>query len=282
MNRQLAQIRQTIAERLAPVSKFTHQASKQLTRALKPFRKNNWFMLLSGLLVAITQLVLLWRPVVGIYCNAVTLAVLVGIALWRKSLRQLAISIAILPVASMVTLSLPQTNVFAETTVYYATLLVLGLIYRYLFTLDFPLRETHLSIREYAFAVPVMLVIGQGLGAVGYLILRHHYTFNGISLPLVAVSAVVFAIAEETVFRGLIQQSAEQVMHPLMAGILTSTLFVFVSIDTRTVLAPLFALLMTPVLAFTYYKRNNVILTMAINSMAKLTYIGLLASFVFR
>jgi membrane protease YdiL (CAAX protease family) len=251
-------------------------------RVFKPLGNSNWFIVLIIVLIGVTQLALLWRPVVGIYCDAATLAILTGLALWRENLRQLGIAAAILPVASLVTLSLPQTTAFAETTVYYGVLLVLGLIYRYLFTLDHPLRETHLTPREYAFAIPVMLVIGQVLGIIGYGMLRHHYTFDHTSLPLVAATVVVFAIAEETVFRGLIQQSAAQLTHPLVAGILSAMLFVFASIDNTTALAPLFMLIMGPVLAFTYYKRNNVILTMAINAAAKLAYVGLMAAFVFR
>lgn len=259
-----------------------HRFFKRTAKDLKPLVKNGWYVAAIFLVIAVAQLTLLWRPVVGIYFNAAALALLVGLALWRESLRQLAISVAIIPVATMIVLSLPQTTVFAETVVFYDALLVLGLIYRFIFTLDFPLKETRLGLKTYAFVLPLMVVVGQVLGVIGYGMLRHHYTFGNTSLPLVAATAVVFALAEETLFRGLIQQRASQVMHPLLAAILSTFLFVLTSIDNTTLLAPLFALLLGAVLSFTYYKKQNLVLTMAINATAKLTYVALLATFVFR
>jgi membrane protease YdiL (CAAX protease family) len=166
--------------------------------------------------------------------------------------------------------------------VFYDVILVLGLIYRFMFTLDYPLKETRLSLKEYAFSLSLMAVAGEALGVIGYGMLRHHYVFGNTSLPLIAATVVVFALAEETLFRGLIQQRASRVMHPVLAALLSTMLFTFVSISTMTVLAPLFSLILGTVLAFTYAKRPNLVLTSTINILAKLTYIGLMASFIFR
>jgi membrane protease YdiL (CAAX protease family) len=250
--------------------------------SLAPFRQNTWAMLLIAAVIGATQLTLLWQPTVGIYVNAGAFAVLVGLALWRPQLRALAVSTAILPTANMIMLSLPETNTFARTTVFYSALLVIGLIYRFAFTLDFPKDKTHLSLSNYAFMLPLMVVIGQLMGVIAYGMLRHHYIFDGTSLPLVAAAAVVFAVAEETVFRGLIQQQAGLVMSPVIAGLLSTVLFALMSIDSTTFLVPLFALLLGAVLSITYYKKQSVVLTITINAAAKLTYVGLMATFIFR
>ena len=255
---------------------------KKIAQKSVPFGKSTWILFTLILIITVAQLTLLWRPIVGIYFNAAALAVLVGLALWRERIRQLAIAVAIIPVASMVVLSLPQTTNFAQMVVFYDVILILGLIYRFMFTLDYPLKNTHLSLKEYAFSLALMGVGGEILGVIGYLMLRHHYVFGTNPLPMVAATVAVFGLAEETLFRGLIQQRATQVMHPAVAAILSTVLFTLVSINTMTYLAPLFSLLLGAVLAFTYYKKQNLVLTSTINILAKLTYIGLMASFVFR
>lgn len=252
------------------------------TKKLHPLKQNVWFMLLAAVVIAISQLTLLWRPVVGIYFNAAALAILVGIALWKDKLQQTAISVAIIPTATMIVLALPQTTLFAQTVVFYDAILVLAIIYRLMFTLDYPLGFTRMTLKGYGLAVPLMLVLGEVLGLLGYGMLRHHYTFGHTSLPLVAASVVVFALAEETLFRGLIQQRASQIMHPMVAALLTTMLFTFAGINNITYLAPLFSLILGAVLSYTYTKKQNLLLTGSINALAKLTYVGLMASFVFR
>jgi membrane protease YdiL (CAAX protease family) len=278
----LQRLAQRLGRLIALIVRSLKPGTVKTYRFLKPVVRAGWPMALIILLVGAAQLTLLWRPVVGIYFNAAALAVLVGLALWSEKLRQLAISVAIIPVATMVILSLPQTSVFAETVVFYDALLILALIYRFMFTIEYPLAETRLGLKAYALAIPLMLVIGQALGVLGYFMLRTHYTFGNTSLPLVGATVVVFALAEETLFHGLIQQRASRVMHPILAAILSTFLFVLMSIDSTTIIAPLFALILGAVLSFTYYKKQNLVLTMAINAMCKLAYVGLLATFVFR
>ena len=272
----------TSLSRMAKLKAATSSFLKRTGNDLQPVRKNSWTMVSIVLIIVIAQLTLLWRPIVGVYFNAAALALLVGLALWREKIRQLAISVAIIPVSTMIVLSLPQTTTFAREVVFYAALLLLGLIYRFMFSLEFPLGFTKLNLKGYAFTLPLMAVVGEILGVIGYGMLRHHYIFGTTSLPLVAATVVVFALAEETLFRGLIQQRAAQVMHPILAAILSTMLFTLTSINTMTVLAPLFSLILGTVLAYTYSKKQNLVLTSAINIATKLTYIGLMATFVFR
>ncbi len=159
---------------------------------------------------------------------------------------------------------------------------MLALVYRYMFTLDQPLRATKLTARGYGLALPLMIVAGQAVGGLNYLFLQHHYIFTGYSLPLIACAAVVMAFAEEMLLRGLIQQQAAKVFHPLVAAFGTAILYVLLALDHGTMLSLVPAMLLGVVLSFTYYKKQNLILTTTINATAKLTYIGLVATFILR
>jgi membrane protease YdiL (CAAX protease family) len=264
------------------LEEWSLQTWQTTLKKLKPLTKNFWVFAWVVIALVGTQISLLTNQQVGVYVNAAAFIALAGLALWRGQFRQLAISAAILPVVNMITLSLPQSSIFAQSMVFYDGLLVLALLYRFMFTLDTPTAFTKLSAKGYAYALPLMVVAGQILGVIGYGLLHNHYTYYNVSLPLVAASSVVFAIAEESFFRGLIQQKASQVMNPIMAALLSVILYTFVSIGHLTILAPLFALLAGIVLSFTYYKKQNLILTITINAAMKLAYVGLMAGFVFR
>lgn len=249
----------------------------------RPFFASFWiFALIVGVIVA-AQWTLFGKASVGIYINAAAFAALVGLGLRVERARQLAISAAIIPVATMASLSLPQTTNFAQTVVFYDALLVLALVYRFMFTLDHPLDSIRLTVRGYLIALPLMMVIGQALGVIGYGLLRHQYTFEHTSLPLVAATTAVFAITEEVLLRGLIQQRASLVFHPALAAVLSTVLFVAMSFGhTGSYLVPLFALILGSVLSATYYFKQNLVLTITMNLTAKLVYIGLMAGFIFR
>lgn len=250
--------------------------------ALENYGASFWVWAYIVILVVGSQLTLLWKPTVGVYINTLALALLIGLGLWYQKARSLAISASILPLANMISLSLPQTSAFAQAVVFYDAILILAMVYRFIYTIDQTQQSTRLSLKGYATSLPLMLVIGQLLGLISYGALRHFYPYVHTSLPLVAATAVVFAISEETYFRGLIQQRAGIIMHPLLAALLSVVLFTFASIGHVTILAPLVALLYGAVLCFTYYKKQNLILTTAINAMAKLAYIGLLATFTIK
>lgn len=263
------------------------QTVKNVTRKaankVSPLTKNFWIFAVILAVLAAAQITLFAKPVVGVYLTAAALAILVGLALWKEKARQLAVGAAILPAATMISLSLPPTMAFARIVVFYDAILILALIYRFAFTLDYPLQNTSLTARGYALALPLMAVIGQILGLIGYGMLRHQYGFAQTALPLVAAAAVVFAISEEMLFRGLIQQRGSLVLHPAMAAVLSSLLYASYTFGHQgSWLSPLFGLLMGIVLSIIYYKKPNLILTITVNSFTKLTYVALMAAFIFR
>ncbi|HUD81185.1 MAG TPA: CPBP family glutamic-type intramembrane protease [Patescibacteria group bacterium] len=266
----------------AKVSKSISKSIRKGIKSLKPYFKDFWIFAYIVVVLVGAQVTLADKALAGVYVNALAFILLVGLALWQKRARMLAISAAILPVANMINLALPQSTRYAQTVVFYDSILALALVYRFIFVLDQPVKESKLGKWGYLTVLPLMAVIGQVLGVIGYVMLRHHYTFGTTSLPLVAACTVIFAVAEETYFRGLIQQRGSMLFNPVLAAILSLILFTFTTIGHVTILAPVFALILGIVLVTTYFNKNNLILTMTINAVTKLVYVGLMAAFIFR
>ncbi|HEY5441944.1 MAG TPA: CPBP family glutamic-type intramembrane protease [Candidatus Saccharimonadales bacterium] len=270
-------------KRASKTAKKRAKKSWRLTaRFTKPIRRQSLVWLFSLSLLVAAQATLIWAPTVGIYVNAVALAGLAIIGLQKTAARKVAISLAIIPLANMVTATVQPKTTIGSAVVFYGIILLLALAYRFMFTLDFPMLHTRLLAKGYGFGIPLMVVIGQMVGLVGFGFLRHHYPYVGYSLPLIALVAVVFAFTEEILLRGLIQQQGERLFHPAAAAVATTVLYVFLVLDHGTILTLPIALLMGGVLSFVYYKKKNLLLTFTLNAAAKLTYIGLVAAFVLR
>lgn len=256
--------------------------TKPIAKAAHPYGSNFVLFAVIAITLAATQLAFYNKSVLGIYFDVATFALLLAIALYSAKARMLAISAAIIPITNVVGLCLPQSNFYISSIIYYSTLLLFALMYRFMFTLEEPVSISALR-RRYFYGVPLMIFIGEILGLFGYVLLRRHYPFKGISLPLVFASVVVFAIAEEMYFRGLIQQLSSKLMHPVMSIGLTVICYTVSSIGHQNLwLNSLFALTAGTFLSITYYKKQNLVLTIALNSIMKLTYIGLVATFILK
>lgn len=238
-------------------------------------------LLFATIAVAIvaTQCSLLWAPLAGIYVNTGAFLGLAIIALLSERARALAISAAVLPVAIMVSLSLPQPGLVAQTVVFYDALLVLTLIYRFIFTLDMPIARTRMGWKGYRAMLPAVLILSQLVAAGNFIALQHHNIFDGISLPLVALCSVVFAFAEEMFFRGLLQQRAARVCNPKVAAVLSTILYGVMTFDKTSFVSPIIALSVGGILSALYYKKENLVITFLVNALGKLAALGLLAVF---
>lgn len=248
----------------------------------RPLLRNGWLAAYILLPILAAQLSLFWRPVVGVYVTALALVAFVVLALRHEAARFVALAASTIPLAMMVNLSLPQTSAFNQTVILYDTLLFLALAYQFMFMHSHPLPSKRFSVRDYGLWLALMLVVGQILGLISYALLGHQFAFGGTSLPLLAVASATFAFAEELLFHGLIQQRAAQILHPAMAALLSSLLFVVLSIGHTNILVPTVALITGGTLSFIYYKQQNLILTTTANIISKLIYLGLLASFTLR
>ena len=230
--------------------------------------------------VIATVATLIWLPKIGVYVNTSAVALLLSLGLWRKEIRKLAISIALIPVVNMVSLCLPQNSILNQGVIYYDGLLILGLIYYNLFTQKRPLKKSKLNTKGYAIALPLMLGLGLLIGLFGYGLLRNHYMFTGIPLGQVAAVCIIAAIAEEVIFRGLIQKNGNVIMPSAMSAAMTIILYACLGLNHNTVLTFATALITGTVLSIIYYLKPNLILTMTVNAISKLTYVGLITAFV--
>ena len=233
--------------------------------------------------MAISQISLFFHAAVGLYTTAVMVVILGGVAMSHPRSSYTVLSAMIIPVAILVTLVLPSGTVFTQTTALYEAILVPSLVYHSMFQATNSLSYNWPAIRRHMTCLPLVLVIGQVLGASGFGLLRHQYLFAHTSLPLVAIVSIAFALAEEILLRGLVQQQAARIVHPLMAAVLSSILSMLLTIGHHgSWLTPLFGLLAGSSLAALYYKKQNLALNIVMNATIKLTYVGLMAGFIFR
>jgi len=240
-----------------------------------------WIFFYIAVVVVATQLILAYRPLGGVYVDGAAIVLLTIMALSREKARFLVISVTVLPVANLLILALPTQPAFTQSVIFYDTLLLLSLIYRYWFSIDQPVNRTSLKLKNYLLLLPLMIIIGQVLGFIGYGLLRHHFAFNHQgSLWLISLAAIIFAFTEEMLFRGLIQAEAMKIMSKVLAGILSAGLYAVLFIDHTSLLPFLFGLIAGSVISAVYYLKPNLVLTTTINASMKLIYIVLLATFV--
>ncbi len=241
-----------------------------------------WSLLGSGILLAASQFVFLWFTGAGMVLLTVCLVVLATLSLLREEARPTAISMSILPIAELAHASIITHSAFQSAVVFYAALLVLVLPYRYLFTLDEPVERSRLKLKGHLFGIPLMMTLGEGLGLLGYGFLGHAYPYQHTSLTLLCLSVIVFAFTEEMLLRGLVQQQASRVVHPLLAAGLAAVLYVPFAATRTNLLSLVPAIAMGFTLSAIYHVKRNLLLSTTINAAAKLTYVGLVAAFVLR
>ena len=147
-----------------------------LKRARSVTKHLNSFIVFLLIAAAVTaaEVTLMYKPLAGVYVNAITLAFLIGLSLISDKARKLAICVAILPVANMVVLSMPNAGYFnhkipfIQSIIYYDTILLLALVYRFMFTIDEEVKQTKIGIKNYAYVIPLVIIVGQVLGVIGY------------------------------------------------------------------------------------------------------------------
>jgi membrane protease YdiL (CAAX protease family) len=256
------------------------QFTSSLIKRVKLIRPNIGLAVIVAMAVIGSQATLIWVPRVGLFVDVACFVLLTTLALMRSAARPFLISLAVLPVTNIVSSSVITHNFLARTTIFYVTLLLLAELYRYTFSLDAPVTSTRLTWRGYAFALPLMVVTGQAIGLIGYAFLRNRYEFSGVSLSIMIPLSILFALCEEIFIRGLVQQQAAKLFHPGVVVLLTSLLYVFMSTSRATMLTLGPSIFLGLALAITYSKKQNLLLTTAMNAASKLTYIGLVATFI--
>lgn len=227
--------------------------------------------------IGISQLLLLAAPVAGVFANAMALVLLAALAIRSDRARTMAIAICILPLATMVSLALPQGNALNQSAVLYAVLFVLAIAYHYIFPYDKSAGK--LTWKGYLAIAPTMIVAGQVLGALAYGMLRNEQSFGGISLPVITIAMILFSLAEEIFFRGLIQEQASRAVNPIVATALTATLYTLMTLPIGSITTTLFAASSSTILSCIYYTKPNIVITTITNITLKVLFVGLLSIF---
>jgi membrane protease YdiL (CAAX protease family) len=210
------------------------------------------------------------------------LIALLAIALRYDKMRKLALSAAVLPLALMVMAVYPYNpNPFYRTWVEYDVMLLLALMYTYLFK-EKRAKKYKIKMKQLPQVLPIMIVIGEVLGVVGFSLLRHQYGFTGVSLLLLVPMVIVFALTEEMLFRGLIQRQAAKHINRVFAVLLTVAIYAAATIGMGSTLPLLFGIISATVLGAIYANKQSLVLTTTANIAMKLTYVGLIAVFVLR
>jgi membrane protease YdiL (CAAX protease family) len=242
-----------------------------------------WQVLLGALLAAATALPLaawaFWPAAAG-YVVAAVLAVLVCVAIASDRLRRLLVSAGIVPLALMVMMVLPALDRFVQALVFYALLLVLATVYHFmfLFTDDSPPAEPAAQPRfPYALMIQGGIIVGEILGFLSFVVLPHALPVARGAVGLLFPAALLFAITEERLFRGLVQRQAAEIMHPVGAALLSAVMFASLSLGLGSATAFGMALILGLALAAMYFNTRNVVVTTTLNFTSKLPFIILVA-----
>lgn len=255
-----------------------------LVRLVKRTRVSSymWHTGLIGLMAMLPSILLVFNPMAGAYGTVAALGMLLFIALNDNECRKLALSAAILPLTLMVMAVIPfSTNTFYQSIVEYGVLLLLASTYSFMFREKLA-KKYQLNWKKLPQVLPLVIVIGEVIGGAGYGLLRSHFEYKGIPLAFVAAAVIPFGIAEELLFRGLIQRQAMKSTSKKFAAVLTVAVYATACIGTGDYLPVAFSVLSAAVLSGLYNVKQNLVLTSIANIAMKLTYVGLIAAFILR
>lgn len=229
--------------------------------------------------VVMSQILLLLAPLAGVFTNVVLLIFLSILALRDKKLRVVAIAVSVLPITNFICMAFPQTNTFNQALIFYCTMLLLAIVYRYMFIKDKSIRLKKLKFKNRSLFILSSIVMGVVLGALTYGLVRDQYQFIGTPLSTLAVALIVFAIAEELLFRGLIQEGVAKTVNSRFAAISTAILYTAAAIPLGITTMTFIVLISGVVLSAIYYLKHSLMLTITTNLIGKFVLLGALAAF---
>lgn len=231
------------------------------------------------LLAAIPPLLLHLNPVAGVYSIFFALILLFLLAYNDQASRKTAISLAVVPCALMVSVVLSPATVFEQSLLLYDTLLVLAVSYRLLFGFGGPAIARTRTWQTYWLQFPACVIVGQLLGGAGYLLLKHHNQYSGVALNVLIPGAILFAITEEVVFRGVIERSAATEFSRWWAILVPVAAYTALAALQGNLFITAFAALSSLTLSAIYAVQPDLLLTTTTNITMKLLFIGFLSFF---
>lgn len=233
--------------------------------------------------VAAALVSLFYNSKVGVYVTVGALALLLAMAARDAIKRRLLLLAAIIPLLGMINLSFTCASALGQTTILYASMLVLALIYRRLWKTEIitPAGAV-VGTRLRKATIPIAVVASLLTGLLAARLLSTGYVFGGTALWRVVVVAILGAAAEESLFRGLIQRQATQLMRPLYAVGLTCLLYLPLCFNHFSGWSLLIGALTSAILSATYAIKPNLLLTGTLNLTTKLVYLFVTAAVIFR
>jgi hypothetical protein len=126
---------------------------------------------LSFALVIGGQVGLFYISAVGVVCNFAALALLLLVGARRDRLHQLAIALSVIPLITIINLSIPEHSAFEQTAIFYMAMLLATLTYRMLLDFDTSVAVRRFSKRGYAIGYALMILLGAVLGLSSYKLL---------------------------------------------------------------------------------------------------------------
>ena len=258
-------------------------AIKTHLRQMMPIYGKNAHIGAYGLaIVALIYGGFLWQPVAGLYMLTAGIVSLLAAAVRHKHMRSLMLVINIIPLSLLATLGIQQSSAFVYTVTFYICMGLLTGAYLWLLSGWKVIRKQLINIRARLLLLPLALIAGQLLGVISFgLTLPDNADYYRSILPWLCIGAPLFALIEELLFRGLLQEQAARLMHPAVAAGVSALLFAVVTMGAQP-WGFASALISGATLSFMFLKTHNIILNTVLNATSKLFYLGLIAVFVLR
>lgn len=237
---------------------------EDLQRQLRIYFSWSWIGIGSCLLIGGAHAALLFYPELGVYTNAFVFAVLIGLALARPYVQKLALVLAIIPASNMVGMALLPPNMFWLGVTQYGSWLVFGVIYWLLFS-----RRPSLGSASTRLAAYVLLG-GIAFGLFAFMVVGRPPAFTD-SYWLLALTVIIgSAVAEELLFRGLIQEQGNKIMRLGNAAALSVVLYTILSFGAQSVWMPVVAFFASSILAGVYIRYRSLSLNVLLSSSMKI------------
>ncbi|PLS81299.1 hypothetical protein CYG49_02515 [Candidatus Saccharibacteria bacterium] len=280
----MSTVQEQAPKRISQYQLRREQIQKQYDDLVSDAVNSKQWRMLSGLilLLTISHVTFLFNPIVGLYVTVLSFVLLANLALFSEAYRRVTIAITILPVATIVTAALPQSNRYALIAINYLAILLLSLGFWFMLRKNGFYRQTRMT-SSHAVPLKYIILLGILLGVFGFaVLLSQPLGITSLNPVIVILGCIGFAFTEEFLFRGLIQRQVTQISSANTAIIITTLLFTLFAASQSNPLNILVAGVSSLVLSVIYSLKSNIFTTFAINAMMKLTFVSLIALFAAR
>lgn len=239
-------------------------------------RANPWLrygiMAAFMLIIAVGQISLLFNSGFTIFANLAAFMLLIGAGLFLTRVEKPALLLAILPFINLVMLVIPSEHVGIRITAYYLFLLAFAFTYR------FGLLRGHAFLQHKpgrALRVLAMVIfVGLSIGIMAAMALKNEFNWL-LTVPLVVLmpAAIIMAITEELYLRRLVMEQTARAIATKQAMLLTIAIYMLMVVPLQSILAIVVAGIAGAALVYTYRSTTNIVSTITMNIIMKLTFI---------